>query len=222
MNKTDPADIGVVTPYSKQAMKIRQLLERTDKEYKKIKVGSVDEFQGQERRVIIISTVRSSVEYIDFDLKFNLGFVANPKRFNVAITRAQALVIVVGNPKVLQTDEHWESYLEHCREGGGAVGSTWTKRGQGGGTEEEEASIERKLGHLITRAEAEEEEEEEEEGEGDRMEEEENGGGGGGGGGGESAMDVDEAEGAEERGGDGVVVFSKRATVEGTSWRTEE
>ena len=68
-------------------------------------------FQGQERRVIIISTVRSSEEYIDFDRTHNLGFLDNPKRFNVAITRAQALLIVVGNPKVLASDVHWRELL---------------------------------------------------------------------------------------------------------------
>jgi hypothetical protein len=36
----------------------------------------------QERRVIIITTVRSSRDYINYDLRYTLGFVANPRRFN--------------------------------------------------------------------------------------------------------------------------------------------
>jgi hypothetical protein len=38
----------------------------------------------QERRVIIITTVRSSRDYINYDLRYTLGFVANPRRFNGA------------------------------------------------------------------------------------------------------------------------------------------
>ena len=38
---------------------------------------------------------------IGFDKKHTLGFLSNPKRFNGAISRAQALVVIVGNPYVL-------------------------------------------------------------------------------------------------------------------------
>jgi len=42
-------------------------------------VGSVEEFQGQERKVIIVSTVRSSVNYVQMDQDFNIGFLSNEK-----------------------------------------------------------------------------------------------------------------------------------------------
>jgi hypothetical protein len=42
---------------------------------------------SQERRVIIITTVRSSRDYINYDLRYTLGFVANPRRFNGALRR---------------------------------------------------------------------------------------------------------------------------------------
>ena len=80
--------------------KIRQKL-RKDEKTKEVMVGSTEEFQGQERRVIIVSTVRSSPEYVYTDNQYKLGFLKNPKRFNVAITRAKALLIVVGNPHIL-------------------------------------------------------------------------------------------------------------------------
>ncbi len=46
-------------------------------------VGSTEQFQGQERKIIIISTVRSQVELLKEDFEFNLGFLKNPKRCSV-------------------------------------------------------------------------------------------------------------------------------------------
>lgn len=105
-------DIGVVTPYQKQAQRMRVML--AGRGWDEVTVGSVEQFQGQERRVIIISTVRSSKEYIESDVKHNLGFLVNPKRFNVAITRPQALLIVIGNPYVLSQDSHWAALLRYA------------------------------------------------------------------------------------------------------------
>lgn len=39
----------------------------------------MEEFQGQERSVVLISTVRSSQSFVQLDLDFNLGFLKNPK-----------------------------------------------------------------------------------------------------------------------------------------------
>uniref|UniRef100_A0A669EL22 RNA helicase n=1 Tax=Oreochromis niloticus TaxID=8128 RepID=A0A669EL22_ORENI len=120
MAKIAPRDIGIIAPYRKQVQKIRRALEKIglEKEFQfmsmeNLKVGSVEEFQGQERRVILVSTVRSSANYAEIDKKFNLGFVKNEKRFNVAVTRAKALLIVVGNPRILETDSTWARHVTH-------------------------------------------------------------------------------------------------------------
>ncbi|XP_078098141.1 putative helicase MOV-10 isoform X2 [Mustelus asterias] len=118
--KISPKEIGVISPYRKQVEKIRKAINRVDKELmamndiRELKVGSVEEFQGQERKVIIISTVRSCSDYLQMDEDFNLGFLKNPKRFNVALTRAKALLIVVGNPIILSKDPNWNRLLSYC------------------------------------------------------------------------------------------------------------
>ncbi|KAH8113520.1 P-loop containing nucleoside triphosphate hydrolase protein [Phellopilus nigrolimitatus] len=114
-----PEDIGIISPYHAQVLKIRKLLQPFAKE---TMVGSVEQYQGQERRVIIISTVRSSADLISFDLRHTLGFVANPRRFNVAVTRAQALLIVVGDPFVLALDPLWKAFINYVHQGGGYRG----------------------------------------------------------------------------------------------------
>ncbi|KAL0566482.1 hypothetical protein V5O48_015530 [Marasmius crinis-equi] len=117
-NKIKPEHVAVITPYHAQRIKILNLLHR-DPKLRDIKVGSVEEFQGQERRVVIISTVRSNSNFIAADIRRTLGFVANPHRFNVAITRAQALLIVIGNPLVLGLDPLWRSFLNYVHVNGG-------------------------------------------------------------------------------------------------------
>lgn len=126
-------DIGIISPYHKQVQKIRQGLQKKPYNIRDIKVGSVEEFQGQERKVIIISTVRSSEEFLQLDATHKLGFLKNPKRFNVAITRAKALLIVIGNPHVLCRDEHWRKFIQYCLDNG-SFGNGSAASGFGGGS----------------------------------------------------------------------------------------
>ncbi|XP_031470723.1 RNA helicase Mov10l1 isoform X1 [Phasianus colchicus] len=103
-------DIGVITPYRKQVEKIKFLLRSID--LSDIKVGTVEEFQGQECVVTILSTVRSYEDTLAEE-EYYLGFLSNPKRFNVAITRAKALLIVIGNPHLLVKDPCFCALLEY-------------------------------------------------------------------------------------------------------------
>ncbi len=105
-------DIGVVTPYHKQSLKIKELLRKHG--LGDVAVGSVELFQGGERTAIILSAVRSSQEHVASDARHALGFLANPKRFNVAVTRARALLVIVGNPNILALDAHWAALLRHA------------------------------------------------------------------------------------------------------------
>lgn len=131
-----PDEIGVITPYARQVQKIQLLLKARD--MGDVKVGSVETFQGQERRCIIISTVRSESDWLQHDLKYNLGFVANEKRFNVAVTRAKALLYIIGNPKVLQTDtKNWLPLLRYCRDNKSWQGQGWDEAEEDGNDMEE-------------------------------------------------------------------------------------
>jgi helicase MOV-10 len=127
-NKVRGKDIGIIAPYRRQVDKIRQQLKKLNGEFTDITVGSTEEFQGQERRVILISCVRSQPEYVRMDQEYQLGFIKNQKRFNVAITRAKALMIVVGNPHVLGQDEYWNALLEYVQQNGGYTGCQYSPR----------------------------------------------------------------------------------------------
>ncbi|KAI6693271.1 hypothetical protein NL676_020981 [Syzygium grande] len=105
-------DIGVITPYRQQVLKLKTSLESLD--LPNIKIGSVEQFQGQESKVIIVSTVRSTIKHNEFDRVHCLGFLSNPRRFNVAITRAISLLIIVGNPHIITKDPYWNKLLWYC------------------------------------------------------------------------------------------------------------
>ncbi|KAK0191959.1 P-loop containing nucleoside triphosphate hydrolase protein [Armillaria mellea] len=113
--------IAVITPYRAQRTKILKLFYQ-DSKLEDISVGSVEEFQGQERRIIIISTVRSHSGFVASDIQRSLGFVASPHRFNVAVTRAQALLIIVGNADVLALDPVWRTFMNYVHNMGGWCG----------------------------------------------------------------------------------------------------
>jgi len=85
----------------------------------RILVGSVEQFQGQERKVIIMATTRSNEEYHP---RKALGFVMNPRRMNVAITRAQSLLIMIGDPEALGKDDFWRTFINYIRSRKGSKG----------------------------------------------------------------------------------------------------
>ncbi|XP_014371932.2 putative helicase mov-10-B.1 [Papilio machaon] len=107
-------DIGVIAPYIRQVYKMKEWL--TASNYSEIEVGTVESFQGKEKRVILVSTVRANCRLLDYDAKYGLGFLVDDKRYNVTLTRAKAKLIIIGNPACLTRDVKWRKYMGFCNE----------------------------------------------------------------------------------------------------------
>ncbi|RVE48139.1 hypothetical protein evm_007199 [Chilo suppressalis] len=108
-NKVNPDDIGVITPYIAQIKYLKLVFEAMG--LPQPKIGTVEDFQGQERPIILISTVRSTEAYLLEDQRHTLGFVKNPKRLNVALTRAQVIAILFCDPHLLCKDILWNKII---------------------------------------------------------------------------------------------------------------
>jgi len=123
--KIDGSDIGIISPFSLQVMALRNRVKKSrviDEEHKEIiKVGTPEEFQGTERKVIIVSTVRSSEDQHVTDMRHRLGILKNAKKMNSALSRAACMLIVVGNQYVLQNDPEWGKFLKFVEQNGGSV-----------------------------------------------------------------------------------------------------
>ena len=85
-------DVIIVAPYNAQVAMLRKHLDKAG--YDKVRVGTVDMFQGQEAAVAIVSLAASS----DVDVSRGLEFLLNRNRLNVAISRGQWASYIVYSP----------------------------------------------------------------------------------------------------------------------------
>jgi len=113
-------DIGVISPYRSQVVRIRKLLR--NRRLGSLRAGTVEDYQGQEQRVIVVSCTRASPKWLNWDVEHQMGLL-QPKRMNVAITRAQALLLIVGDPALLQFNAHWRSLMQYCWRKNAVIGS---------------------------------------------------------------------------------------------------
>ncbi|APG66308.1 hypothetical protein LPB136_13405 [Tenacibaculum todarodis] len=93
-------EIGLISFYGHQVSKLKEVALKARNKYDiPIRLNTVDKFQGMERNIIIVSTVRSDKKIENGITKTNkdIGFAKSPKRLNVALSRAKRLLIVVGN-----------------------------------------------------------------------------------------------------------------------------
>eukprot|EP00768_Dysnectes_brevis_P005628 gnl/Dysnectes_brevis/4141_a5456_442.p1 GENE.gnl/Dysnectes_brevis/4141_a5456_442~~gnl/Dysnectes_brevis/4141_a5456_442.p1 ORF type:complete len:1882 (-),score=496.31 gnl/Dysnectes_brevis/4141_a5456_442:102-5747(-) len=83
-----------------------------------VDVNTVDGFQGQEKSVVVFSTTRACVSR-------GVGFLQDPRRVNVALTRAKHACIIIGNVKTLERSELWKQLVEDSRRRGCLIKAHW-------------------------------------------------------------------------------------------------
>jgi hypothetical protein len=113
-----PEQIAVIAPYSAQVRLLRDRL--TD--VTGLEIDSVDGFQGREKEAVVISLVRSNPEG-------DIGFLADVRRTNVALTRARRKLLVIGDSATLANHEFYQCMLTHF-ESIGAMTSVWEEPDQ--------------------------------------------------------------------------------------------
>jgi DNA replication ATP-dependent helicase Dna2 len=114
-------EIGVIAPYRAQVANLRRHLLSDDPAANwnalpfetPLSIDTVDRFQGGERSVIIISFATSTTPPADSQLREHL---TNAHRLNVALTRAQRKLILVGNVPALAEMELFRRLLAYCQE----------------------------------------------------------------------------------------------------------
>lgn len=112
-------EIGIISFYGHQVKKLQEVRRFAQKDLNiPIRLKTVDKFQGMERNIIIVSTVRSDKLIKGGLLTKNtdIGFAKAPERLNVALSRARRLLIVVGNLSFFESfkDKHGNAIYKNA------------------------------------------------------------------------------------------------------------
>merc|ERR1712133_273510 len=122
-------DCVMLTPYRAQIDALRNQLKRTVSPKgagkasepvpehvatacSKACVSTVDGYQGREAEVVVFSTVRAPDAS---KTKAGIGFLADERRLNVALTRAKSVLVVVGHAATLAQSPAWKALLQHVQ-----------------------------------------------------------------------------------------------------------
>ncbi len=100
-------DIAVIAPYAAQVRLLRDQCR-----HRGVEIDTVDGFQGREKEAVVITLVRSNN-------KNEIGFLADRRRMNVALTRARRRLIVIGDSATLGGDEFYRSFIDYVESVGG-------------------------------------------------------------------------------------------------------
>ncbi|UKT65335.1 AAA domain-containing protein [Pedobacter mucosus] len=102
--------IAIISPYKQQVQIIKEFVNADDllKKYQdKISINTIDSFQGQERDVVYISLTRSNAEG-------TIGFLADTRRMNVAMTRAKKKLVVIGDSSTLSKSKFYADFIAYA------------------------------------------------------------------------------------------------------------
>lgn len=106
-SKPDIRNIGIISPYKEQVIHLRERLGSgavDGGEDIHIAAQTIDSFQGQERDVIYLSLVRSNEEA-------KIGFLADVRRMNVAMTRARKKLVVIGDSATIANNKFYNNFI---------------------------------------------------------------------------------------------------------------
>ncbi|HEX7489389.1 MAG TPA: AAA domain-containing protein [Anaeromyxobacteraceae bacterium] len=112
-----PGELAVISPYDAQVQRLRHLLAPRLEEG--LEVDTVDGFQGREKDAVVVSLVRSNEAG-------EVGFLADVRRMNVALTRARKKLVVVGDGATIANHPFYAAFLEHAQRTG-AWRSAWER-----------------------------------------------------------------------------------------------
>lgn len=97
--------VSVISPYKAQVNYLKSLLEHLPQ----VRIGTVDSFQGQESETVWISLVRSNE-------RNEIGFLADTRRLNVALTRAKKKLVVIGDSATLAKNPFFQAFLSYVEQ----------------------------------------------------------------------------------------------------------
>eukprot|EP00052_Salpingoeca_macrocollata_P013488 m.105340 g.105340 ORF g.105340 m.105340 type:complete len:744 (-) comp18935_c0_seq4:41-2272(-) len=103
--------VMIITYYKGQCHLLKSKFQQAGyEEDQLLRICTVDQSQGSEADIVILSTVRANA-------RADIGFLKNPNRLNVSISRARERLIVVGNKRTLQqcNDRNWKAVVAACQ-----------------------------------------------------------------------------------------------------------
>jgi superfamily I DNA and/or RNA helicase len=136
---------AIICAYKAQVMKFREMKRKDkffwDRKLNDIEINTVDSFQGQERDIVIFSTVRANFKDESMDLEdgeipgseqspkqtdtdsneksnnnIGIGFLNDFRRMNVGLSRAKAGCFIVGHYETLKNNNYWMKLMNYCKD----------------------------------------------------------------------------------------------------------